>query len=815
MKFNFKKISAIAASALMVGMTMGVAAATNFPSPYSASTSSGVAIVSGTGAGVDDLTAVGDINTYLKTVVTASGGTVTGGDSYQFEKTSTKFNLGDNYTTIKSSLDYDELPSLLAEGTYEDSSFDEFDYSQTINMAEGILSMFEDNEYIEDQPTIGFKIASGSGVLNYTLDFSEEPLIRKLVSTTLPMMGKEYYVLTNDTTGTHLRLTLLDAAETVTLAEEASVVVVGKTVSIVSISETEVKLDIDGVSTGSLEETETQRIAGDNYIGIKDIMYNAKTGTLSSVEFSIGSGKLKLTDAGSVQINDNTVSGLTAWITNSTAAVDAATVTLDKIIIQWEADDDLFITETTEALMPGFEIVKLSFGGLNYPVEETIEIQQGGDTYAKLNNFPLKDGPIDIDLIYGADASGLFTGLGKDSTNSLLTSTGGSVTFTKNTNEEFVISSLSGTKTAESCVAYASDFNQVSTVNWTTLYFQTGGDTVTSRDVKEGDTFERCGADLTIGAISQSAKTVVVGATSNTFDRIYTKEGMIVYLPWTNNTVHDLTENGGVFTTAALACANRTGTVGSPLGEMYNGILTYNNSATGNTTTTGCPTFVLRFDEEDKDDTITGGDYIDVTLGWTATSPEVEVSSYATENADVTYEEIGDTDVFRDFCYSELATEILNDKPSGSPNSVKLIYHGGEVTADVYIMAPETIMGEVGNMVFTDAEKTSWQSRDVILVGGSCINEATADALGLTYPTCETAWQTATGVGDGQYLIKSIGDAFTTGKIALVVAGYTKADTAAAAQRLANKPETIDTTAGNEYLGVVTTLGESTITGPL
>ena len=54
MKFNFRKISAIATSALMIGMTMGVAAAANFPSPYSDSTSDGVAIVSGSGTGVDD-----------------------------------------------------------------------------------------------------------------------------------------------------------------------------------------------------------------------------------------------------------------------------------------------------------------------------------------------------------------------------------------------------------------------------------------------------------------------------------------------------------------------------------------------------------------------------------------------------------------------------------------------------------------------------------------------------------------------------------------------------------------------------------------
>jgi len=52
MKFNFRKISAIAVSALMTGMTMGVAAAANYPAPFVSGGSPNVAIVYGTGAGV-------------------------------------------------------------------------------------------------------------------------------------------------------------------------------------------------------------------------------------------------------------------------------------------------------------------------------------------------------------------------------------------------------------------------------------------------------------------------------------------------------------------------------------------------------------------------------------------------------------------------------------------------------------------------------------------------------------------------------------------------------------------------------------------
>ena len=193
-----------------------------------------------------------------------------------------------------------------------------------------------------------------------------------------------------------------------------------------------------------------------------------------------------------------------------------------------------------------------------------------------------------------------------------------------------------------------------------------------------------------------------------------------------------------------------------------------------------------------------------MTLAWdSSTTPEPEVSSIATSNTDAISTEILDTDVWRDFTYSALATEILYNKPSSGQKSVKLVYHGDEVAASVRLSSQETSFGtaDAGSMVFKDNEKSSWQSRNVVLVGGSCINSATADALGVAYPVCGSDFTSATGVGSGEYMIKSVGDAFTTGKIALVVAGYEKADTAAAASKLVNNPGDVDTAAGKEYRG--------------
>ena len=61
----------------------------------------------------------------------------------------------------------------------------------------------------------------------------------------------------------------------------------------------------------------------------------------------------------------------------------------------------------------------------------------------------------------------------------------------------------------------------------------------------------------------------------------------------------------------------------------------------------------------------------------------------------------------------------------------------------------------------------------------------------------------ATGVGSGQFLIQSFGGAYTTGKIALLVAGYETADTVNAVTYL--KTQTVDTTAGKKYKGTSAT----------
>src|SRR3989338_3277747 len=100
MKLNFRKISAIASSALMLGMTAGIAAAASWPAPFVVGGTPNVAIVYGSGAAFSDQTAAQSLSTSLGSFVSGSTSTATGGDSIVLSKSSDKVNLRDDVATV-------------------------------------------------------------------------------------------------------------------------------------------------------------------------------------------------------------------------------------------------------------------------------------------------------------------------------------------------------------------------------------------------------------------------------------------------------------------------------------------------------------------------------------------------------------------------------------------------------------------------------------------------------------------------------------------------------------------------------------------
>jgi len=113
--------------------------------------------------------------------------------------------------------------------------------------------------------------------------------------------------------------------------------------------------------------------------------------------------------------------------------------------------------------------------------------------------------------------------------------------------------------------------------------------------------------------------------------------------------------------------------------------------------------------------------------------------------------------------------------------------------------AVTTTSGSSEVRVFTDAEEASFKDKNLIVVGGSCINKAAAMILtGKTDAVCGDAFTSLTGVGVNKQLIQVAASPYNNLKLAMLVAGYEAADTTNAVNRVIDGQES--TTVGSKVI---------------
>jgi hypothetical protein len=207
------------------------------------------------------------------------------------------------------------------------------------------------------------------------------------------------------------------------------------------------------------------------------------------------------------------------------------------------------------------------------------------------------------------------------------------------------------------------------------------------------------------------------------------------------------------------------------------------------------PGVTLTFAEADVDEDIGEG------MQFTATVKDTSNDKLHVSATNVSLEEDSD-DVFFGYVLSDLASKITHDQ-TADEYDFNIEYYGAEVSAQVMVVggASTVTPGEstLGNVLVKDTEVSSVATKNLIVVGGSCINSAAAALVGGT--KCGAAWTTATGIGSGQFLIKGYADSTITTGLALLVAGYDAEDTVKATTYLTNK--VVDTS--KAYKGTTTT----------
>jgi len=194
----------------------------------------------------------------------------------------------------------------------------------------------------------------------------------------------------------------------------------------------------------------------------------------------------------------------------------------------------------------------------------------------------------------------------------------------------------------------------------------------------------------------------------------------------------------------------------------------------------------IEFKEQDKDgDVGQGSGAVTATVVADATDDVLYVASHT---ATPSFETESKSKIHIAYLESDLASKVTLDK-SGTDNVLEIEYYGEEVPAKVMVVGGDaTVSGgttSLGNILVKDTEVSSVATKNLIVVGGSCINSAAAALVGGT--KCGASWTEATGVGQGQFLIKGYADSTLTTGLALLVAGYDADDTVKATTYLTNK----------------------------
>ncbi len=273
-----------------------------------------------------------------------------------------------------------------------------------------------------------------------------------------------------------------------------------------------------------------------------------------------------------------------------------------------------------------------------------------------------------------------------------------------------------------------------------------------------------------------------------------------------------------------LQAAGNVSNVGCAIGQLtYNLTATAANETTirlntpGTTTQLTDPALVI-FEEKD-DNTVYNALVVTLNSGTTSSNGLDVGDVYRTWLTPITS---GSTN-FRDSLSSDsditkeadlFGTIVSLDSNTAGHKKAIISYPDEQVQVNIYAgtiasavtgasSAGSGTVKELGAVSFTDSEVSAVSGKNLIVVGGSCVNTVAADLLGVSAKTCSEAFTAKTGIGSGQYLIETF--ARTGGKVATLVAGYNAGDTTTAAKALTTKKDFFVTTAGKKYTGTTST----------
>jgi len=724
--------------------------------------------------------------------------------------------VGETFRDIITFISDDELDAL-KDGTWSTSEAD-YGFQQFMYFDSEGRDGQDDNrivKYVEDdsdKTDVNLFIKNGRQIARYKLEFTSTAesdvtdsagsadttgtYLDDFENTDLSMLGKDYSVVLARRPasgpqggGGSVKLTLMSGSTRDTLLEgESKSYKVGDKeydVTLSFVDSDEAKFTVNGEATNKLKVGETSVLADKSEVGVSEILYQDYAGGVHSTTFFIGASKMELRDddvsdatgAYNVKVGSEDIDGTKVVIGGSDNNVTFRISTID---VNMTAEDDFFVgkdqklsaviaagNEEEEVLMNGgFDV---EFKGIETEEANEIGLKTSSAKRYKLNLFDGDGKAVDVPIAYAESATNLSSGedtqVGTTRANykrlvlseNAVALSGAAGTIEKD--DYFVVTG--GTASDGSAKSYLLQYKGQDKTTKTSPKIK-------FKNVGSGESLEYAVSTSNASAtIKLGGYSFIVNGQSSNVDDI----GIVV----------DLNGGGAIAASGNISFVDYYGTqwaIAPVVAGMGCSWLDCNGTGTVTSPVPYVGVTVTTPNADDYDNILPSQLRLNLTA---TTGPELRASLF-----DVTLTTPdGETEV--SYGYTSMGTHIKFAAPSSDPQELTLTYPKTQALAQVYftsgVTSSSTTAGgtltkvEIVDATKLDSEIADAKAQNLIVVGGPCVNTVSAELLGNPASCTE-------GFTPGKARVKLFEQA--NGNVAMLVAGYSGADTRLAGKVLAN-----------------------------
>ena len=756
LKTKIKKVGAAAAGTLMVGATLaGAASLADYPSPFvqDGEVQSAKQIVVGSQGtnpaglasdivgGIDIAAKLGNtaFKTETKTKTVETEGSETGyslENGLLLERVGEKVNLGEQLSAARDTIRGDNMP-LLADTTFQTEDGDELVSRTDINIDSNAKLEFDKTEDELDSPVVNFDTTSG---VMYQLEWNPDAFMpNQTAGEDVELFGKTLSFAGSDSDLTPSKFVMYGSAKTVTISTGESKDVMESSIEVLGANDAQDTATIEVNGERKTVSADNQYTIGGEKVYVEDVFITTIPEKTASVSVSVGSEEWTFEDGEPLQMGGDDVDGTSVSISSDSGKVSKVTIdvtpsALDEDNNPQELDTFEYLEMGEELVDPVFGTFKFSFAGMNVPLDSdkrnTVEVSGNGD------------------------------------------------------NIEFSFTNFGG-------LEYSMNLINESMMIRDDLATESGV------NVSEDDYFMVATSSAPVYSHILQVKNVDPSNDECEIQDVATDENVAIYESSSQTCVLDLEEE---FTVDAYdGQVDLTGTTG-----VTDTIYTQNQMKLNLSMVDGNDTETILVSEDysgEVVDDLTSGEVksdaeLNVTYDSGDSQAEVrglsEFSLVSVEDKDNlalsplgTYVEYDDED---DQYYKfSVPPKEVQYKAFVGPSGSEVSETGGAGTATVeYTESTPSGVPAMGMLDSAEGIGSAKTSKDLILVGGPAVNALTAELAGQAN---STVWDLQTwrdGEHEDMSQIVLVNDAFTDGKVALVVAGHESEDTRAASKVLAN-----------------------------